>query len=87
MHLVRTCIVTFILTFRFFNQSVSHKKIEKVIEDEIYSKLFEIYKETEKVVLLKFVEAIPFSGRHFFQWKGLLLVETSYILFTGSHSF
>ena len=34
--------------FSFFNQSVSQKKIVKVIEGDIYSKLFEIYKETEK---------------------------------------
>ena len=30
------------------------------------AKFFEIYKGTEKVVLVKFVEAIPFSGSHFF---------------------
>ena len=42
------------------------KKILTVIEDEIYSKLFEIYKGTEKVILVKFVEVIPFSGSHFF---------------------
>ena len=54
------------------------KKIVKVIEDEIYRKLLEIYKGTEKVVLVKFVEAIPFSGRHFFQWKALLLVEITF---------
>ena len=65
MHFVRTCTIIFILTFRFFIQSVS-KKIVKVIEDEIYDKLLEIYKGTEKVVLVKFVEAIPFSRRHFF---------------------
>ena len=33
---------------KFFNQSVSQKKIVKVIEDDINGKLFEIYKETEK---------------------------------------
>ena len=43
-----------------------HKKIVKVIEDEIYSKLFEIYKGTKKVVLIIFVEVIPFSGSHLF---------------------
>ena len=40
MHFVRTCIVSIL------------KKIVQVIEDEIYSKLFEIYKVTEKVVLV-----------------------------------
>ena len=43
-----------------------HKKIVKVIEDETLSKLFKIYKGTEKVVLVKFVEAIHFSGSHSF---------------------
>ena len=62
----------------------------KVIEDEIYSKLLEIYKGTEKVVLVKFVEAIPFSGSHLFKWKALLLVETIFFLgksipFSGNH--
>ena len=42
------------------------KKFVKVIEDDIYDKLLEIYKGTEMVVLVKFVEAIPFSGSHFF---------------------
>ena len=35
----------------FFQSKRITKKIVKVIEDEIYSKLFEIYKGTEKVVL------------------------------------
>ena len=56
-----------------------HKKNCKVIEDQIYSKLFEIYKGTEKVVLVKFVEAIPFSGSHFFQWRPFLLVEAIFL--------
>ena len=41
------------------------KKIVKVIDEKICSKLFEIYKGTEKDVLVKFVE-LPFSGSHFF---------------------
>ena len=49
--------------------SQKKKKIVKVIEDDIYDKLLEIYKGTEMVVLVKFVEAIPFSGSHFSQWK------------------
>ena len=68
------------------------KKTVKVIEDEVCSKLFEIYKGTEKVVLVKFMEAIPFSGSHFFWCKTLLLVETILFLgeaipFSGSHFF
>ena len=55
MHFVHTSIIIFIRTFSFV----------KVIEDDIYDKLLEIYKGTEMVVLVKFVEAIPFSGSHF----------------------
>ena len=58
MHFVHTSIIIFIRTFSFFNQRLSQKKIVKVIEDDIYDKLLEIYKGTEKVVLVKFVEAI-----------------------------
>ena len=47
MHFVRTCAIISILTSSFFIQSVSQKNA-KVIEDDIYGKLFEIYKETEK---------------------------------------
>ena len=72
MHLVRTYIITFIITFSVFNQSVS-QKIVKVIEHEIGSKLFEIYKGTKNVMLVKFVETIPFS------WN--------YILFRENHFF
>ena len=90
-HLVRTYIVTFIITFSVFNQSVS-QKIVKVIEDEIGSKLFEIYKGTKNVMLVKFVETIPFSESHFFWWKAFLLVETIFFLgktisFSASHFF
>ena len=74
------------------------KKIVKVVEDGIYDKLSEIYKVTEKIVLAKFVEAIPFSGSHCFQLKVLFLFETIFfqqkqfllvesIPFSGSHSF
>ena len=66
MHFVRTCVIIVILTFSFFQSKRIKKKIVKVIEDEIYSKHFEIYKETEKFVLVKFVEDIQFSGSHFF---------------------
>ena len=96
MNFIRTCIIIFILTFSFFNQSASQKKTEKV-PDEIYSRLFEIYKGTDKVVLLKFVEAIPFSRNHSFQWKPFLPVEAylqrkpflvmEAVLFNGSRFF
>ena len=61
-----TSIIISILTFIFFNQSLSQKKNLKVIEDVIYDKLLEIHKGTEKVVLVKFVEVIPFSGSNLF---------------------
>ena len=57
-------LIIFILTFTFFNQSLSQKKKVKAIEDDIYDKLLGIYKGTEKVVLVKFVEAIPFNRGH-----------------------
>ena len=44
----------------FQSKPVTQKKIVKIIEDDIYDKLLEIYQGTEKVVLVKFVEAIPF---------------------------
>ena len=50
----------------FFQSKRITKKTVKVIEDEIYGKLFEIYKRAENTVLVKFVEAIPFSGSHLF---------------------
>ena len=51
MHFVHTSIIIFILTFSFFNQRLWQKKFVKVIEDDIYDKLLEIYKGTEKVVV------------------------------------
>ena len=51
----------------FFQSKRITKKAIKVIEDEICCKLFEVYKGTERVVLVKFVEpfllveAISFS--------------------------
>ena len=66
MHFVCTCVnIYFFFTFSCF-KSVSQKKNVKVIEDEICGKLFEIYNGTEKNVLVKFVEAIPFRESHFF---------------------
>ena len=56
----------FFLTFSFLKSNCITKKIVKVIQDEICSKLFEIYKQTENVALVKFVEAIPVSGSQFF---------------------
>ena len=66
MHFVRTCKIIFILTFSFFKSKSITKKIAKVIEDEIDSNLFEMYKGTEKVLLIKFVEVIPFNRTYFF---------------------
>ena len=82
MHFVQTCIIIFIFTFTFFNQSLLQKKFVKVIEGDIYDNILEIYKRTEKVVLVKFVEIIPFSGSHSFQWKPFVFVEA--ISFDGS---
>ena len=53
MYFVHTCI-TIILVFSFFNGSLSQKKVVKVIEDDIYDKLLEILKGSEKFVLAKF---------------------------------
>ena len=49
MHFVRTCVIIFIITFSSLDQRVS-QKIVKVIQDEIYSKLFEMYKGTAEAV-------------------------------------
>ena len=53
MYFVHTCIII-ILAFSFFNGSLSQKKIVKVIDDDIYDKLLEILKGSEKFVLAKF---------------------------------
>ena len=53
MYFVHTCIII-ILRFSFFNGNLSPKKIVKVIEDDIYDKLLEILKGSEKFVLAKF---------------------------------
>ena len=53
MYFVHTWIII-ILPFSFFNGSLSKKKkIVKVIEDDIYDKLLEILKVSEKFVLAK----------------------------------
>ena len=52
MYFVHTCIIIF--TFSFFSGSLSQKKFVKVIEDDIYDKLLEILKGSEKFVLAKF---------------------------------
>ena len=54
MYFVHTCIIIIIIAFSFFNGSLSQKKIVKVIEDDIYDKLLEILKRSEKFVLAKF---------------------------------
>ena len=54
MDFVHTCIII-IIAFSFFTGSLSQKKkIVKVIEDDIYDKLLEILKRSEKFVLAKF---------------------------------
>ena len=53
MYFVHTCIII-IVTFSFFNGSLSQKKFVKIIEDDIYDKLLEILKGSEKFVLAKF---------------------------------
>ena len=53
MYFIRTCIII-ILAFSFFNGSLSQKKYVKVIDDDIYDKLLEILKESEKFALAKF---------------------------------
>ena len=69
MYFFRTGIIIFILTFSFFNQSVS-QKIVKIIVDEIYSKLFlkrSCQLNSWRPSLL--AEAISFSGKRSFQLK------------------
>ena len=53
MYFVHTCIII-VLAFSFFNDSLPQKKIVKVIEDDIYDKVLEILKGSEKFVLAKF---------------------------------
>ena len=53
MYFVHACIII-ILAFSFFNGRLSQKKFVKVIEDDIYDKLLEILKGSEKFVLAKF---------------------------------
>ena len=53
MYFVHTCIII-ILAFNFFNGSLSQKKFVKIIDDDIYDKLLEILKVSEKFALAKF---------------------------------
>ena len=53
MYFVHTCIII-ILAFSFFNGSLLQKTFVKVIEDDIYDKLLEILRGSEKFVLAKF---------------------------------
>ena len=53
MYFVHACIII-ILAFSFFNGRLSQNKFVKVIEDDIYDKLLEILKGSEKFVLAKF---------------------------------
>ena len=67
MHAFRSYMYNYFYSYIYFFQwKRITKKIVKAIEDEIYSKLFEIYKGTKKVVLVVFVETIPFSRSHLF---------------------
>ena len=52
MYFAHTCILI-ILAFSFFNGILSQKKFVKVIDDDIYDKLLEILKGSEKFVLAK----------------------------------
>ena len=61
MYFVHTSIFLFLRLLFSIKARHTQKKIVKVIEDDIYDKLLEIYKGNETVV-----EAIPFSGSHFF---------------------
>ena len=53
MYFICTCVII-ICAFSFFNEGLSQKKVVKVIEDDIYDKLLEILKGSEKFVLAKF---------------------------------
>ena len=66
MHFVCTCVNIYFFLHLVASKAYHKKKNVKVIEDEICGKLFEIYNGTEKNVLVKFVEAIPFRECHFF---------------------
>ena len=48
MYFVHTCMII-ILVFSFFNESLSQKKIVKVIDDDIYDKLLEILQGNSQV--------------------------------------
>ena len=92
MHFVHTSIIAFILTFSFFNQNLSQKKIVKVIEDDIYDKLLEIYRELKRSSQLNSLRPFLLAEVYFFQWKALILVETIFFLeetipFSGNYSF
>ena len=52
MHFVHTCIII-ILAFGFFSEGLSQKKFVKVTENDIYDKLLEIYKGSEKFMLTR----------------------------------
>ena len=52
MHFVHTCIII-ILAFSFFSGGLSQKKVVKVTENDIYDKLLEIYKGSEKFMLTR----------------------------------
>ena len=47
MHFVHTCIII-ILAFSFFSEGLSQRKVVKVTENDIYDRLLEIYKGSEK---------------------------------------
>ena len=51
MYFARTCMII-ILAFSFFNESLSQKKIVKVIDDDIYDKLLEILQGNSQVPVI-----------------------------------
>ena len=92
MHFVHTSIIIFILTFSFFNQSLLQKQNVKVIEDDIYDKLLEIYRELKRLSQLNSWRPFLLMEVYFFQWRALLLVETIPFLeetipFSGNYCF
>ena len=53
MYFVHTCIII-ILAFSFFNVTLWQKRFVKLTDDDIYDKLLEIFKGSEKFELAKF---------------------------------
>ena len=96
MNFIRTCIIIFILTFSFFNQSASQKKLKK-FRMKFIADFSKFTRELTKSCYLNswrpflLAETILFSGSHFFQRrpflqrKPFLVMEA--VLFNGSRFF